>query len=83
MCPKAAQRKPKAFPKTDKTNAMQSLKHAVALQTKFKGDLYTQRLPINCTSGHYVSRGHHSFLRKVLAWPDEMVEYVQGWSDAM
>ena len=34
---------------------MQSPKHALALQSEFKGILYTPKLPINRTSGHYVS----------------------------
>ena len=32
---------------------MQPQKDALALQSEFKGRLYTQKLPINRTSGHY------------------------------
>ena len=32
---------------------MQSPKHALALQREFKGALYTPKLPINRTDGHY------------------------------
>ena len=34
---------------------MRSPEHALALQSAFKGILYTPKLPINRTSGHYVS----------------------------
>ena len=34
---------------------MRSPEHALALQSAFKGVLYTPKLPINRTSGHYVS----------------------------
>ena len=34
---------------------MRSPEHALALQCAFKGVLDTSKLPINCTSGHYVS----------------------------
>ena len=34
---------------------MQSPKHALALQNEFKGLLYTPKVPINCTSGHYIT----------------------------
>ena len=34
---------------------MQSPKHALALQSEFKGILYTTKPPINRTSGHYVN----------------------------
>ena len=34
---------------------MQSPKHALAFQSESKGALYTPKLPINRTSGHYVS----------------------------
>ena len=34
---------------------MQAPKDALALQSEFKGSLYTQKLPINRTSGHYVT----------------------------
>ena len=38
---------------------MQSPKHALALQSEFKGVLYTPKLPINGTSGHYI-KSHFS-----------------------
>ena len=33
---------------------MQSPKHAWAFQSEFKGGMYTPKLPINRSSGHYV-----------------------------
>ena len=52
--PKVSQRGHKGSQKRDKRNAMQSPKHALAFQSEFKGVLYTPKLPINRTSGHYV-----------------------------
>ena len=34
---------------------MQSPKHAWAFQIEFKGSMYTPKLPINRSSGHYVN----------------------------
>ena len=60
--PKCAPRLPKVLPrghkgpqKRDKRSAMRSPEHALAFQSAFKGVLYTPKLPINRTSGHYVS----------------------------
>ena len=52
--PKVLQRGHKGSQKRDKRSAMQSPKHALALQSEFKGILYTPKLPINRSSGHYV-----------------------------
>ena len=52
--PKVGQRGHEGSQKRDKRNAMQSPKHALAFQSEFKGALYTPKLPINRTSGHYV-----------------------------
>ena len=51
--PKVPQRGPKGSQKRDKRSAMQSPKHALAFQSEFKGILYTPKLPINRSSGHY------------------------------
>ena len=40
---------------------MQSPKHALALQSEFKGVLYTPKLPINRTCGHYSYMCMHTF----------------------
>ena len=53
--PKVLQRGHEGSRKRDKRSAMQSPKHALALQSEFKGALYTPKLPINRTSGHYVT----------------------------
>ena len=60
--PKCAPRLPKVFQrgqkgpqKRDKRSAMRSPEHALAFQSAFKGVLYTPKLPINRTSGHYVT----------------------------
>ena len=53
--PKVFQRGHKGSQKRDKRSAMRSPEHALALQSAFKGVLYTPKLPINRTSGHYVS----------------------------
>ena len=52
--PKVSQRGHKGSQKRDKRSAMQSPKHALALQSEFQGFLYTPKLPINRTSGHYI-----------------------------
>ena len=52
---KVLQRGHKGSQKRDKRSAMQSPKHAVALQSEFKEILYTPKLPINRTSGHHVN----------------------------
>ena len=51
--PKVPQRDAKGSPKRDKRGAMQSPKHALAFESEFKGGLYTSKLPINRSSGHY------------------------------
>ena len=53
--PKVLQRGHKGPQKRDKRSAMRSPEHALALQSAFKGVPYTPKLPINRTSGHYVS----------------------------
>ena len=53
--PKVPQRVAKGSPKRNKRSAMQSPKHAWALQSECKGGLYTLKLPINRSSGHYVN----------------------------
>ena len=54
--PKVPQRDAKGSPKRDKRSAMRSPKHAWAFQSEFKGSIYTPKLPINRSSGHYVIR---------------------------
>ena len=41
---------------------MQSPKHAWPFQSEFKGGLYTPKLPINRSSGHYVTESSFLFL---------------------
>ena len=53
--PKVLQRGHKGPQKRDKRSAMRSPEHALALQSAFKGVPYAPKLPINRTSGHYVS----------------------------
>ena len=56
VCPKTAQsgpKTPKGSRNKDKRTAMQSPKHALALQSELKGVLYTPKLPINRTRLYY------------------------------
>ena len=53
--PKVFQRGHKGSQKRDKRSAMRSPEHALAFQSAFKGVLYTPKLPIDRTSGHYVT----------------------------
>ena len=55
--PKCVSRLPQAtqwHPK-ESQGAMQASKNACAFQTEFEESLYTQKLPINRSSGHYVT----------------------------
>ena len=58
VCPKTAQgvpKRPQKFPKERQKERRAVPKHALALQSEFKEILYTPKLPINRTSGHYVT----------------------------
>ena len=52
--PKVPQRDAKGSLKREERSTMQSPKHAWAFQIEFKGSMYTPKLPINRSSGHYV-----------------------------
>ena len=52
--PKRGQGRPKASQKGVQWRPRGTQKYLLAPKREFKGGLYTQKLPINRTSGHYV-----------------------------